>query len=483
MTAALELAGVCVTVGATQVVRDVSLSVPAGTVVGLIGPNGAGKTTLIDAATGFAAGSGSITLTGRAVQDLSAHARTRLGLARTFQSLELFEDLAVLENLRVAAETTGRGGDVAATLDRLGLTAVAQRLPATLSHAQRKLVALGRALATAPEVLLLDEPAAGLDRAEREALVALVRALASEGMAVVLVDHDMGLVLDVCDQVCVLQRGAVLALGTPAEVRADPRVVAAYLGTSSPEAHPGRAVRPEPVRLLEAEDLVVGYDGAPVVSGVSLHVGAGELVALLGPNGAGKTTLLSALAGLLRPAGGTVTVLGDGLDRPERLARRGLTLLPQGRGLFLQLSARDNLRLARGSRGDGHLEQVLSSFPELRPLLGRRTGELSGGQQQQLALARALLTAPRLLLVDELSMGLAPQVVDALLATLRRVADELGTGVLLVEQHVSLALGVADRAYVLERGRVAMSGPAADLAGAPELVQASYLGLRREPRS
>ncbi|MGZ6804831.1 MAG: ATP-binding cassette domain-containing protein, partial [Nocardioidaceae bacterium] len=152
------------------------------------------------------------------------------------------------------------------------------------------------------------------------------------------------------------------------------------------------------------------------------------------------------------------------------LARRGLTLLPEHRGLFLQLTARDNLRLAR--RGDP--AEVLAHFPDLGPLLDRPAGALSGGQQQQLALARALLTRPRLLLVDELSRGLAPQVVDALLPVLRRAADAQGTGVLLVEQHVPPALAVADRAYVLDRGRVALSGPTSELA--PERVRASYLG-------
>jgi branched-chain amino acid transport system ATP-binding protein len=211
------------------------------------------------------------------------------------------------------------------------------------------------------------------------------------------------------------------------------------------------------------------------VRDVSLHVCEGEVVALLGANGAGKTTLLSALAGLLRPSAGTLEVLGGGPARPERLARRGLTLLPQGRGLFLQLTARDNLRLVRRSGW----EDVLAAFPGLLPVLGRPAGQLSGGEQQQLALARALLARPRLLLVDELSMGLAPQVVDALLAALRRTADEDGTGVLLVEQHVPLALGVADRAYLLDRGRVALTGAAADLAAQPDVVAAGYLGRAR----
>ncbi len=473
MTAVLEVADLCVTVGATAIVRDVTLSVDGGTILGLIGPNGAGKTTLLDALTGFVPGTGSVALLGRSLDGQAAHARARLGLARTFQSLELFEDLEVIENLRVAAETTGRGGDVEATLSRFGLEEVAGRLPSMLSHAQRKLVALGRAVVTAPRALLLDEPAAGLDATERAGLARLLLSLAADGMAVVLVDHDMGLVLDVCDEVCVLQRGAVLATGTPAEVRADPQVVTAYLGTAPTASPVVRPAGPQRERLLMADRLSAGYDGVPVVSDVSLHVDAGEIVALLGANGAGKTTVLSALAGLLRPTAGTVSVLGRGPDRPERLARRGLTLLPQGRGLFLQLSARDNLRLARGS---GSLDAVLEHFPELPPLLDQPAGRLSGGQQQQLALARALLCEPRLLLVDELSMGLAPQVVEELLATLRRTADQHGTAVLLVEQHVPLALGVADRAYVLERGRVVLSGTAAELAAQPEVVRASYLG-------
>ena len=473
MSAALRATAIGVALGGTRVVDDVTVSVSPGEVHGLIGPNGAGKTTLLDALTGFVDGTGSVTVGDARLDGLPPHERVRRGLARTFQSLELFEDLTVAENLRVAAETAGRGGDVDASLDQFDLIGVAALLPSSLSHAQRAAVALARALVTAPHVVLLDEPGAGLDATERAQLADRLRRIAADGTGVLLVDHDMGLVLDVCDRVTVLQRGAVLATGTPQQVRTDPQVIAAYLGVHDTAPVAARAAATAP--LLTAEGLTAEYDGVPVLRGVDLQVGAGEVVALLGRNGAGKTTLLSALAGLI-PAHGRVTVLGGPLARPERLARRGLTLLPEGRGLFRQLTGHENLRLVRGTTSYDCRTAVLRHFPELPPVLGRLAGELSGGQQQQLALARALLTRPRLLLVDELSMGLAPQAVDALLAALRHAADADGTGILLVEQHVPLALSVADRAYVLQRGRVTLSGSAAELAARPDLVQATYLG-------
>jgi len=228
--------------------------------------------------------------------------------------------------------------------------------------------------------------------------------------------------------------------------------------------------------VLEVGGLSVGYGGPPVVEGATLSVGPGEVVALLGPNGSGKTTLLLAISGVLRPQRGGVQVLGAAVGgRPQAVARRGVAHVPQGRGLFPGLTVSENLVLAaRRRRPD--LTGVLALFPALEPLLGRRAGLLSGGEQQMLALARGLVARPRLLLVDEMSMGLAPLVVEQLLTSLRRVAGEEGTAVLVVEQHVHLALAVAHRGYVLRRGRIVQEGPAAELARRPDLLQASYLG-------
>ena len=234
---------------------------------------------------------------------------------------------------------------------------------------------------------------------------------------------------------------------------------------------------------LAVRDLFAGYRGVPVVRELNLEVRPGEVVALLGPNGAGKTTTLETIAGLNRPISGRVELSGQnvGGEPAHVLARRSLALVPEGRALFPGLTVREHLRLAggRGQRAGNRQsreDELLEMLPELRKCLGRKAGLLSGGEQQMLAVGRALVMRPRLLLVDEMSLGLAPVIVERLLPILRRAADELGSSVLFVEQHVALALEVADRAYVLTHGRIGLEGPAAELRERRELLAASYLG-------
>jgi branched-chain amino acid transport system ATP-binding protein len=232
--------------------------------------------------------------------------------------------------------------------------------------------------------------------------------------------------------------------------------------------------------VLECEGLHAGYDGLPVVRDVSLSVAPGEVVALFGPNGAGKTTTLLALSGLLRPTAGSSRVCGHLVrsGRPHIAVRNGMAFVPDDRSLFYGLTVRQNLRLAVPSRRDVPvaMRQVTEYFPALEPLFERRAGLLSGGEQQMLAVGRALVMRPKLLIVDEMSLGLAPIIVQRLLPVVRRIAEDLNAGVLLVEQHVELALELVDRAYVLNRGQIAIEGSRDELRSRRELLEASYMG-------
>ncbi len=232
--------------------------------------------------------------------------------------------------------------------------------------------------------------------------------------------------------------------------------------------------------ILSVDTLAAGYHGVPVVRGVSFSVEPGAVVAVVGSNGAGKSTLLNATAGLLTPMAGSVRLDGREVTRSpaHARARAGLFLVPQDRGIVRRLTVAENLRLLP-RRAGATLDAAVELFPTLGPLLGRRVGLLSGGEQQQLALARVLVLEPRVLLVDEMSAGLAPQVVERLLDAVRDVACRRGTAVVLVEQHAELALAIAERALVLRHGEQAMWGTAADVLEHPDVLESTYLGGTR----
>jgi branched-chain amino acid transport system ATP-binding protein len=493
--------------------------VPPAEIVGLVGPNGAGKSTLFGVLSGLIQpSSGSVSLDGEDITNALTRVRAMRGLARTFQHPELFAGLTVRDHLVLAHRARHARGRVLSDLFTMGslrpvpaeetrrvdglirlldLDEVAHLPAIGLPLGTARLVELGRALAAAPTVLLLDEPSSGLDSVETEQFEkALRRTVEDRGTSVLLVEHDVELVMRMCSRVDVLDFGALIASGTPTEVRADPKVRAAYLGeeisTGGTEPEPARAVvsatapvgnavpiGSETNPLLTVSDLGVRYGDATALSGVSFRLGSGRAVAVLGPNGAGKSSLARVLSGLVPAAAGRVTFDGrDLLSLPAHDIRRaGVVHLPEGRGVFRDLSVVDNLRMAAGGvAGRQARREAMDMAFELFPNLATRRREiaarLSGGEQQMLSLARALTTTPKLLIADEMSLGLAPKMVDLVFEGLER-ARRAGVSVLMIEQYVHRALAFADDCLVLHRGEIAWYGPAAEAGN--ELLR-HYLG-------
>jgi len=286
--------------------------------------------------------------------------------------------------------------------------------------------------------------------------------------------------MEISDRIVVLDAGRRLAEGEPETMRADPAVIEAYLGAGRIEHHPRPAGwQPQAQPLLEVQGLGAGYGGAPVLSGIDLTLADGELVAVLGANGAGKSTLMRSLAGLLRPVEGRVLFAGRAIETyaAHQVARAGLVLVPEGRQVFPELSVEDNIRLGAYTRRDfeaKEVEALLERFPSLGKRRASRAGLLSGGEQQMLAIARGLVAKPRVVLLDEPSLGLAPALIHELFRVLADLRDQ-GITILLVDQMAALALAVADRGYVVESGRIVHAGPTAELRDDPALERA-YLG-------
>ncbi len=502
----LEVDGVSVQFGGVRVLRDVSLTVEPGEVVGLIGPNGAGKTTMIDAISGFTRPrSGDVRLEETSLVGKGPSRVARAGIARSFQSLELFDDMSVLDNLRTASEPRDNrsfltdliyprkrplSAIVQAVIAEFHLAEWLDKPPTDLPYGRRRLVAIARAVATEPSILCLDEPAAGLDEHERVELSDLLGRLSRDwGMGVLLIEHDTDLVMRTCDRIYVLNFGEQLASGTPEEIRNNPDVVAAYLGDSQSEdgqARRRRRATPTPTGadavgptgtgedsgedVLVAERLTLGYNSVPAVRDLDLVVKRGEVLALIGPNGAGKSTTLLALSGELKPLAGRIVYRGSDRATPlHQRAREGLRYITEERSVFMSMTVEQNLLLGRGNP-----ERCFELFPELKALATRRVGLLSGGEQQMLTLGRALSGGGEFLLADELSLGLAPLVSERLLTAVRDAADG-GMGVVLVEQHIKQALAVADRVCVLQRGRIVLQGSSEEMEGQLEKIESSYL--------
>jgi branched-chain amino acid transport system ATP-binding protein len=486
----LEVEGVSKSFGGVHAVRDVSFDVRSGEILGIIGPNGAGKSTLIGLLSGaLTPTSGRITVAGRRVESLRPEARAKLGVGRTHQVPAPFGRMTVLENLEVAClhgggvlrrrEARREAGSI---LDMTGLAEFADVPAENLGLLRLKRLELARALALRPRLLLLDEIAAGLVESELDELVALIKRLRSEVESMIVVEHVLDVVHECADRVLVLEQGAKLIEGDVASVMADTKVVAVYLGTGTARVQTRSAGRPRGrPRLLEARRVTAAYGHSRALTEVSIEIGAGEVVGLLGANGAGKTTTARVLSGMIRPLGGEIELGGVRLDgRPSHeFVAAGIAHCMEGRRIFGGLSVEENLLLAgrtAPSKRELHrrLGEVYELFEVLKEKRSQPGSELSGGQQQMLAVGRGLMAAPRLMLLDEISLGLAPVVVDRVYEALEEI-NRRGVAMLIVEQNVERGLALADRVYVLEKGRIALTGTPSEVRGDPRLLSL-YVG-------
>jgi len=472
--------------GGIRAVNGAHLTLDAGQVHALIGPNGAGKTTTFNLISGlYVPTRGRVVLNGRPVHGLPPHRICHAGLARSFQITNLFKGLTIRENLRLSLQARHPGrfnawrdvdaadavnAETAELIRFLGLEGIEDILGGDLSYGGQRLVDLGIALGSKPEVLLLDEPLAGLAAAERERISRLVTTIASN-IPVLIVEHDIDRVLGFSQRVTVMNQGEVLMSGTPDEVRRDPRVMEVYTGSGTPPVV-GRVAgaSAEGAPVLAFEGVNAFYGKSHILNDATLDVRAGEIVALLGRNGAGKSTLLKTLAGLLPPASGRIRFHGRdiaGLPAPD-LARLGLGYVPQGRGLFAGMTVAENLalgRLARPITAQGGTawseDKIYEIFPRLKERRDVAADYLSGGEQQMAAVARALSGPVKLLLLDEPFEGLAPTVVQELFQVFDRLRCEVP--MIIVEHNLDLVLALADRVFAMERGAVFHSGPAEPL--------------------
>jgi branched-chain amino acid transport system ATP-binding protein len=465
--------------GGIKAVAGTDIVVEDRTLHALIGPNGAGKTTAFNLLSGlYPPDAGFITLASKPVAGMKPEAFTRAGVGRSFQITNLFGGLSVLENMRLAVQarspkrfawwSSAEGladvnAETAAFVRYLGLNGMERAEAASLSYGGQRLLDMGLALATAPHILLLDEPLAGLAAAERTRVAALVKNI-SKQIPVLLVEHDIDRVFQIADVVTVMNEGQVLIHGSVEAARNDARVREVYIGSGTAhvkaEAPPSAAGA---ATLLAVDKVDAFYGKSHILNAVSLDVAEHEIVALLGRNGAGKSTLLKTLTGIVLPETGSIRLAGDDTARltSAEIARRGIGYVPQGRGLFAGMTVADNLALGRLKRMTGHGvhwddERIIWVFPRLAQRWYTPADYLSGGEQQMVAVARALAGDVRLLLLDEPFEGLSPAITEELFEAFNRLRYEVA--MVIVDHHLDLALALSDRTVILERGSVTWTG-------------------------
>jgi ABC-type branched-subunit amino acid transport system ATPase component/ABC-type branched-subunit amino acid transport system permease subunit len=466
--------------GGIHAVRGASFSVADRSLHALIGPNGAGKTTAFNLISGmFRPDRGSVLLAGRPIGGLSPDQATRAGIGRSFQITNLFGGLTVRENVRLAAQARdpGRFGiwrpalglarvnaEAGQIIRAMGLAGIEDAEAGTLSYGGQRLLDMSLALASRPRLLLLDEPLAGLAAAERERVGNLIKSISTR-LPVLLVEHDIDRVFRIADAVTVMNDGQVLVDGTVEDARGSPQVQAVYIGAGShalaAKASPSAATTEVLLGLSEVDTF---YGKSHILRGVSFDVHRHEIVALLGRNGAGKSTVLKTIVGIATPRHGRISLAGVALSgqSPARITRRGVSYVPQGRGLFAGMSVAENMELGRLRRRNRagvfwDEEKIFEFFPRIRQRWRSPADYLSGGEQQMVAVARALSGDTQVLLLDEPFEGLAPAVVEELFEAFDKLRHEIS--IVIVDHHLDLALALSDRTVALERGEVTHVGP------------------------
>jgi branched-chain amino acid transport system ATP-binding protein len=464
--------------GGLVAVNDIGFEVRAGEILGLIGPNGSGKSTVMKLIMGIVRpNAGTVTLEGVPIERWPPHRIARAGVGIVFQHSRPLLRQTVLEHIKLALLPDSLMNWVAdpaietrtrEIARRVGLTAVMERRPGTLAFADLRRMEIAKAIARDPTVVLVDEPFAGLTRSEVSEFSELIHSLRAEGRAVLLVDHNVKSVAALVDRVFAMYLGERIAEGRAEDVMRDETVRRVYLGGNLQLAAREKSDAAG-AALLEVEDVSVFYGKAQALEAVSICVREREFVSVVGLNGAGKTTLFNAISGFV-PYTGQIRYAGEALlgRSAAAIARGGVIQCPETRELFGDLSVGENLdvaglRLSKGERAT-QLDWLFDLFPILKSRFGQAAATLSGGEQQMLAIARCLMTRPRLLLLDEPTLGLAPVILEQLSVALERLRKTTPLTVLLAEQNVTFALPHADRVYVIEHSRIVWEGDPARFA-------------------
>ena len=487
MTALLEVNGLTKRFGGLVAVKDIGFSIKAGEILGLIGPNGSGKSTVMKCIMGIEKpNAGQVKLDGTDVAGWPTHRIARHGVGIVFQHSHPLQRQTILEHIKLALlpdnllmlatdhGVTRRAEEIAA---RVGLSDVMHRLPRTLPFADLRRLELAKAIARNPKVVLVDEPFAGLTSGEVVAFSDLIASFRAEGHAVLLVDHNVKGVAALVDRVLAMYLGERVAEGSAEEVMSNETVRRVYLGGKIETAARPEREGKDRTPLLNVRNLGVLYGKATALDGVSIHVGEGEFVSVVGLNGAGKTTLFNAISGLV-PFSGAIEWRGRTLAglTPGAIARGGIVQCPETRELFGDMSVRENLDLGGQhltvEEAGKQMEWLFDLFPILKSRQGQAARTLSGGEQQMLAIARALMMKPKLLVLDEPTLGLAPVILEQLSKALETLRQTTDITVLLGEQNVTFALPHADRVYVIEHSQIVWEGDPARFA---EEAGAGYL--------